>query len=78
MAILLLPSLSIKASSVDTTQRLPYNPHRTIPKKPKTPDSLSAISTLSVSPSTSRSNISVSDLLKREITKSTEGNNQSI
>ncbi|KAL3375608.1 hypothetical protein AABB24_006863 [Solanum stoloniferum] len=75
MAILLpLFSISpiVKASSVDTTQRLPYTPHRTTPKKTQTPDSLSAISTISLSPSTSRSNISVSDLLKREIPKSTE------
>uniref|UniRef100_M0ZRS9 RNA binding protein n=1 Tax=Solanum tuberosum TaxID=4113 RepID=M0ZRS9_SOLTU len=75
MAILLpLFSISpiVKASSVDTTQRLPYTPHRTTPKKTQTPDSLSAISTISLSPSTSRSNISVSDLLKREIPRSTE------
>lgn len=75
MAILLpLFSISsnVKASSIDTTQRLPYNPHRTTPKKPQKPDSLSAISTISLSPSTTRSNISVSDLLKREIPKSTQ------
>ncbi|MCD7453822.1 hypothetical protein HAX54_022282 [Datura stramonium] len=75
MAILLpLFSISpkVKASSIDTSQRLPYNPHRTTPKKPQTQDSLSAISTISLSPSTSRSNISVSDLLKREISKSVE------
>lgn len=65
-------SSNVKASSIDTTQRLPYNPHRTTPKKPQKPDSLSAISTLSLSPSTIRSNISVSDLLKREIPKSTQ------
>lgn len=74
MAIL-LPFFSISPivkASVDTTQRLPYTPHRTSPKKPQTTDSLSAISTISLSPSTSRSNISVSDLLKREIPKSAE------
>ncbi|XP_016498092.1 uncharacterized protein LOC107816863 [Nicotiana tabacum] len=66
-----LPLLSISpkvmASSVDTSQRLPYTPHRTPPKKPLTSDS-----TLSFSPSTTRSNISVSDLLKREIPKPTQ------
>ncbi|XP_060205876.1 uncharacterized protein LOC132633461 isoform X1 [Lycium barbarum] len=60
MAVL-LPLLSISCS-VDTTQRLAYTPHRTPPKKP---DSLSSIS---LSPS----NISVSDLLRREIPKSNQ------
>ncbi|KAM3267692.1 mini-ribonuclease 3 isoform X3 [Capsicum chacoense] len=59
-------SLNVQASSIDTVQRLPYNPHRTTPKKPQKPDSLSPISTISLSP------ISVSDLLKREISKSSE------
>ncbi|KAL2525340.1 Uncharacterized protein Adt_10394 [Abeliophyllum distichum] len=52
----------VRASSVDTHQRLSYNPHRTYPKKPE--ESLS--STPSTASSTNRNHTNISDLLKRE------------
>ncbi|KAG8380087.1 hypothetical protein BUALT_Bualt07G0157200 [Buddleja alternifolia] len=61
------PTLSsaVRASSVDVGQRLPYNPHRTYPKKPEaiTDAPSSGLTT------TSKPKISISDLLKRDISK---------
>ncbi|XP_047960805.1 uncharacterized protein LOC125205749 isoform X1 [Salvia hispanica] len=59
-------SSTVRASSVDTEQRLPYNRQRTYPKKP---EPLTA-----ASPSTSpkkTTKISISDLLNRNISRST-------
>ncbi|KAL2462572.1 Ribonuclease III family protein [Forsythia ovata] len=52
----------VRASSVDTHQRISYNPHRTYPKKPE--ESLS--STPSTASSTNRNHTNISDLLKRD------------
>ncbi|XP_027153439.1 uncharacterized protein LOC113753478 isoform X2 [Coffea eugenioides] len=52
------PTAALTTSSVDTKQRLPYNPHRTYPAKPQKPQ-------LDLTPTLSTSSISVSDLLKR-------------
>lgn len=65
-----LPILSaVRASSVDVGQRLPYNPHRTYPKKPDALE-LASASTL-IDKHTAK--ISISDLLKRDIFKPTQG-----
>ncbi|KAI3455550.1 hypothetical protein Pfo_012213, partial [Paulownia fortunei] len=65
-------SSSVRASSVDIQQRLPYNPHRTYPKKP---DALAAASasTLTTTLDKYTAKISISDLLKRDISKTTQG-----
>ncbi|XP_073146678.1 uncharacterized protein [Henckelia pumila] len=64
-----IPISAVRASSVDTQKRLPYNPHRTYPKKP---DSLTAVPTAisTTTPLKKVANISISDLLKRDIYKS--------
>ncbi|KAL0415107.1 UNVERIFIED_CONTAM: Mini-ribonuclease 3 [Sesamum latifolium] len=61
-------SSTLRASSVDTEHRLPYNPHRTYPKKP---DALAAasVSTLTTTLDKNTAKISISDLLKRDISK---------
>ncbi|KAL0354557.1 UNVERIFIED_CONTAM: Mini-ribonuclease 3 [Sesamum radiatum] len=61
-------SSTVRASSVDTEHRLPYNPHRTYPKKP---DVLAAasVSTLTTTLDKNTAKISISDLLKRDISK---------
>ncbi|KAK4427331.1 Mini-ribonuclease 3 [Sesamum alatum] len=61
-------SSTVRAFSVDTEHRLSYNPHRTYPKKP---DALAAASasTLTTTLDKSTAKISISDLLKRDISK---------
>ncbi|CAA2985419.1 Ribonuclease III [Olea europaea subsp. europaea] len=63
-----LPLLSyaplVRASSVDTQQRLSYNPHRTYPKKPE--ESLSSTTSTASYTDRHRTNISISDLVKRD------------
>ncbi|KAH6830767.1 Ribonuclease III family protein [Perilla frutescens var. hirtella] len=64
-------SFTVRASSVDTEQRLPYYPHRTYPKKP---EALTAASP-STSPTTldkKPAKISISDLLKRDTSKNSQ------
>ncbi|XAR49947.1 Ribonuclease III [Bertholletia excelsa] len=65
-----LPSLlHVKAASWDTQQRLPYNPHRTYPKKPQNPtvpSSASAPSTVTLTASSSPNSLSPSVLLSRD------------
>lgn len=68
-----LPILSaVRASSVDVGQRLPYNPHRTYPKKPDALE-LASASTLTTPVDKHTAKISISDLLKRDIFKPTQG-----
>ncbi|CAK9174497.1 unnamed protein product [Ilex paraguariensis] len=85
MAVALpLRSLSVRASSWDTQQRLSYNPHRTAHKKPQNHNTLSPTTTTtattttpSVSPlttSTNRRDLSVSELLKRRNQNRTQVN----
>ncbi|KZV31821.1 hypothetical protein F511_25934 [Dorcoceras hygrometricum] len=64
-----IPISAVRASSVDTQKRLPYNPHRTYPKKL---DSVTVVPTANstTTPIKSIPNISISDLLKRDIHKS--------
>ncbi|KAG6395731.1 hypothetical protein SASPL_141855 [Salvia splendens] len=59
-------SFTVRASSVDTEQRLPYNRQRTYPKKP---EALTAASPST--PAKKKAKISISDLLNRNILKST-------
>ncbi|XP_057771775.1 uncharacterized protein LOC130991524 [Salvia miltiorrhiza] len=63
-------SSAIRASSVDTEQRLPYNRQRTYPKKP---EALTAASPSTSTPTLVKkiAKISISDLLKRNISKTT-------
>ncbi|KAL8458521.1 hypothetical protein ACS0TY_036154 [Phlomoides rotata] len=65
-----LPMLSlsstVRAASVDTGHRLPYNPHRTYPKKP---EALTAASSSTTTPDKNATKISISELLKRDISK---------
>lgn len=58
-------SFAVRASSVDTEQRLPYFPHRTYPKKPEALTTASPSTTLDKKPA----KISIPDLLKRDISK---------
>ncbi|KAL1538203.1 hypothetical protein AAHA92_26973 [Salvia divinorum] len=62
-------SSTVRATSVDT-ERLPYNRQRTYPKKP---EALTAASPSTSAPALAKktSKISISDLLKRNISKST-------
>ncbi|PIN16392.1 Ribonuclease III [Handroanthus impetiginosus] len=64
-------SFAVRASSVDRAQRLPYNPHRTYPKKS---DALAAASPSNLINTVDKNtaNISISDLLKRDISKTTQ------
>ncbi|KAL2243240.1 UNVERIFIED_CONTAM: Mini-ribonuclease 3 [Sesamum indicum] len=57
-------SSTVRASSVDTEHRLPYNPHRTYPKKPD-----ASVSALTTTLDKNTAKMSISDLLKRSISK---------
>lgn len=51
-------SIRVRASSLDTQQRLPYNPHRTKPKKPPPPPPPLPLTN-------TRTDLSLSNLLSR-------------
>lgn len=75
-----LPIFSLSSAiraSVDTEQRLPYNRQRTYPKKPET---LTAASPSTSAPTLAKkiAKISISDLLKRNISKTTTQGSYSI
>ncbi|KAK3018674.1 hypothetical protein RJ639_003105 [Escallonia herrerae] len=62
-----LPMFSLKLkASYDTLQRLPYTPHRTTPKNPTTTTTRPVVT---VTTSTTRTNVSIPDLLSRDIQK---------
>ncbi|CAH9066846.1 unnamed protein product [Cuscuta epithymum] len=69
-----LPVLSlsrmVRSSSVDTKQRLSYNPHRTYPRSSGT---LSTAAPPIISTANSRPEISISDILRRDAPTSSHG-----
>ncbi|GFP94066.1 mini-ribonuclease 3 [Phtheirospermum japonicum] len=67
LAMLSLSS-AVRASSVDIEQRIPYNPRRTRPKKPD-PLTAASPSTLTTTLEKRTPKISISDLLKRDTSK---------
>ncbi|XP_031104324.1 uncharacterized protein LOC116007728 isoform X1 [Ipomoea triloba] len=60
----------VRASSVDTKQRLSYNPHRTYPKSS---DALPLASPASISTANNRPEISISYLLRRDVPRPKNG-----